>query len=115
MRQTPAKFADLPGKVGGAARQVGNLGADIGAVAQAHRDGVVKDKNGECGKRHHAGLQSGEAEHQIKRQAERNRDQDHAYGDENRRNPDHLFLPICGDPSTNGDSMRNPQMTNFGG
>ena len=51
-----AEFGDLAGEVGGAARQIRDLAADVGAVAQPHRHGVVEDQEGQRGQRHDRGF-----------------------------------------------------------
>ena len=51
-----AEFGDLAGEVGGAARQVRDLAADVGAVAQPHRNRVVEDQEGQRGQRHDRGF-----------------------------------------------------------
>ena len=45
--ETAAEFGDLTRQVGGAARQIRNLAADVGTVAQPHRHGVVEDQEGQ--------------------------------------------------------------------
>jgi len=41
------ELGDLTRQIGGAARQIRNLAADVGAVPQPHRDGVVQDQEGQ--------------------------------------------------------------------
>ena len=57
-REPAAELGDLAGEVGGAARQIRDLAADIGAVAQPHRHRVVEDQKGERGERHDRGFRS---------------------------------------------------------
>jgi hypothetical protein len=80
----------LAGKVGGAARQVGDLAADVGAIAQPHRHGVVEDQKGQRGERYDRGFRAADANHRMQDQAKRCRDQHHADGDKNRRNANHV-------------------------
>jgi hypothetical protein len=61
-----AEFGDLTGEIGSAARQVGDLAADVAAVAQAHRDPVVEDQEGQRGQRYDRGLRSADAGDRIK-------------------------------------------------
>ena len=88
--QPAAEFGDLAGEVGGAARQIRDLAADVGAVAQPHRYGVVEDQEGQRGERHDRGFRSADAGHRIQDQAKGCCDQHHADGDENRRNANHV-------------------------
>ena len=88
-----AELGDLPREIGGAAGQIRDLAADIGAVAQAHRHRIVEDQEGEGGKGDDGGFGDGEARQRIDHQAERRCDQHHADGDENRRNADHEACP----------------------
>jgi hypothetical protein len=50
------QFADLAGEVGGSARKVGDLVADIAAVAHARRNGIVDGEGRERRQRHDRGL-----------------------------------------------------------
>ena len=84
------EFGDLTGEVRGAARQIRDLAADVGTIAQPHRHGVVEDQEGQRGERHDRGFRSADAGHRIQDQAEGGCDQHHADGDENRGNADHL-------------------------
>ena len=85
-----AEFGDLTREVGGAARQIRDLAADVGAVAQPHRHGVIEDQEGQRGQRHDRGFRSADAGDGIQDKAERRCDQHHADGDENRGNADHV-------------------------
>ena len=85
-----ADFADLAGQIGGAARQIGNLLADIVAIAQPRRDDIVERKRGHDRERYDRGFSSRQTEHQIADGAERTGDQDHADCDEDGRQPLHV-------------------------
>src|SRR6266853_1477792 len=88
--QPAPEFGHLAREVGGAARQIRDLAADVGAIAQPHRDGVVEDQEGQRGERDDRGFRSADAGHGIQDEAERCCDQHHANGDENRGNADHV-------------------------
>ncbi len=85
-----AEFRHLAGEIGGAARQIRDLAAGIGAIAQPHRYGVVEDQEGQRGQRHNRGFRPADAGHRIQHKAKGGCDQHHADGDENRRNANHV-------------------------
>ncbi len=89
-REPAAEFGDLAGEVGGAAGQVRDLAADVGAVAQPHRNRVVEDQEGQRRQRHDRGFGSADAGDRMQDQAKRGCDQHHADGDKNRRNANHV-------------------------
>src|SRR6266540_2517526 len=70
--------------------EFGDLAADIGAVAQPHRHGVVENQEGQHGERHDRGFGAAEAGHRMQDEAEGGCNQHHADGDENRRNANHV-------------------------
>ena len=84
-----AELGHLASEVGGAPRQVGDLAADVAAVAHPHRHRVVEDQEGQRGQRHDGRFRSSDAGDRIEHEPERGRDQDHANGDEDRRNANH--------------------------
>src|SRR5260370_41681309 len=88
--QPAPEFGNLAREVGGAARQIRDLAADVGAIAQPHRDGVVEDQEGQRGERDDRGFRSADTGYGIQDQAERSCDEHHADGDENRGNADHV-------------------------
>ncbi|MHC2634844.1 hypothetical protein ACVME5_007529 [Bradyrhizobium liaoningense] len=84
-----AELGHLAGEVGGAPREVGDLPADVAAVAQSHRHRVVEDQERQRGQRDDGRFRSADAGDRIEHEPERGRDQDHADGDEDRRNANH--------------------------
>jgi len=75
---------------GGGKTLISDLTADVGAVAQPHRHGVVEDQEGQRGECDDRGFGSVDTGHGIQDQTEGCCDQHHADGDENRGNADHL-------------------------
>ena len=85
-----AEFGDLTRQIGGAARQIRDLAADVSAVAQPHRHGVIENQEGQCGQGDDRGFRAADTCDGIQHQTERCCDQHHANGDENRGNADHV-------------------------
>ena len=120
--EAPAELGNLAGEVGGAAGQIRDLAADVGAVAQPHRYGVVEDQEGERGERHDRGFRAADAGHRMQDQAKGCRDQHHADGDENRRNANHVaryafrseLQPPGKSPKSSGTAvLRSPKRCNL--
>src|SRR5262249_26881403 len=75
-----AEFRHLAGEVGGSAGEVGDLVANVGAVAQPRGHRVVEREAGQGGKGDDRGFGSVEAEQQVEHGPTRGRDQHHANG-----------------------------------
>jgi hypothetical protein len=82
-RHAPVELGDVAAEVGGAAREVRDLRADIVAIAGAAGDLVEHREAGQSRDRHDGGFHAGEAEPQEGDGADRAGDQRHAECDEN--------------------------------
>src|SRR6185312_9311853 len=91
--ETPRNFADLAGKVGGTARQIGDLVSEVAAIAQAIADGVEKRHAGQRGKRHDCRRAGVEFESEIEHRADRGGDKHHADRNENGTDATHAIYP----------------------
>src|SRR6266851_9236936 len=96
------ELGDLTREVSGAARQIRDLAADVGAVAQPHRHRIVENQEGQRGERHDRGFGSADARYRIQDQTERRCDQHHADGDENCGNADHVARKALKSPGPVG-------------
>ena len=81
-RKPPADFRDLAGKIGGAAGKIGDLVADIGAIARPAGDRIEERQAGQYGDRHYGGFNPCEPERQIEHGPDRAGDQNHTERDE---------------------------------
>ena len=84
-----ADLGDLTGQVAGAAGQVGDLVADVGAVTQPARYRIVECQRGEHGHGDDGRFGAAQPERQIEDRAAGAGDQHHAYGDEYGAQPHH--------------------------
>ena len=110
----PARhLAHLAGEVGGAARQIGDLVADIAAVAQAAADGIVECHGGERGQRHDRRGELVHLEAEIEHGADRAGDEHHADRNEDGADTTHEANPGPDPgPSTGGpDSQPRTPMS----
>ena len=87
------EFGDLSGEIAGAAGQVCDLAADVGAVAQSGGDGVVDREFGQHRDRDDHRFEAIQAGQQIKRAAGAGRDQHHAKDDKNGAKAQHRRFP----------------------
>ncbi len=88
------ELGHLLGEVGGDTRQVGDLIADVIAVAQAARDGVVKHKPGQRGQTCHGRFRAGQTEEEIENGAYRARNEHHADSDKDGGKPEHAIPEV---------------------
>ena len=83
------ELGELARQIAGTARQRRDLRAGLSAIPHPRRDRIVDRERGERAERHHTGFHTGKAEAQIKHDAERDGDEHHADGDENRTDAHH--------------------------
>ncbi len=88
------ELGHLLGEVGGHTRQVGDLIADVIAVAQAACDGVVKHKPGQRGQSGGGQFRAGQTEEEIKNGADRARNEHHADRDKDGGKPEHAIPEV---------------------